>query len=172
MNRARVCRFLICLVACIAAGCAGYQVGPTNGRMAGDRTVEISPFSNQTFEPRLGDALTAALRRDIQRDGTYRLSTHGKADVVVTGTITDFIRRQLSLAPQDALTVLDYQLVAVAQVKAVEVGSGNVLFDQRIRGSTLVRVGSDLASAERQATPLLADDLAKRICDLIVDGTW
>ena len=37
---------------------------------------------------------------------------------------------------------------------------------------TLVRVGSDLSSAERQAIPLLADDLAKNVTELLVDGTW
>ena len=50
--------------------------------------------------------------------------------------------------------------------------SGKVLFDQPVTGYTLVRVGSDLTSAERQALPLLAGDLAKRVTSLLVDGTW
>ena len=34
-------------------------------------------------------------------------------------------------------------------------------------GYTLIRVGPDLASAERQAIPLLADDLAKTTTELL-----
>jgi hypothetical protein len=39
-------------------------------------------------------------------------------------------------------------------------------------GYTLVRVGPDLTAAERQAFPLLADDLAKRLTALLADGNW
>ena len=39
-------------------------------------------------------------------------------------------------------------------------------------GATTVRVGSDLSSGERQAVPLIADELARRATALIVDGDW
>ena len=38
--------------------------------------------------------------------------------------------------------------------------------------STLVQAGSDLTSAERQALPVLAEDMARRITGMLVDGTW
>jgi hypothetical protein len=50
--------------------------------------------------------------------------------------------------------------------------SGKVLFEREVHGATLMRVGSDLASAERQALPLLATDLARHITSLLVDGGW
>jgi hypothetical protein len=37
---------------------------------------------------------------------------------------------------------------------------------------TLVRVGSDLTSSERQALPDLADQLARNVTDALVDGSW
>jgi hypothetical protein len=37
------------------------------------------PFNNQTLQPRLGDAVTQALRERLQTDGTYHLATHGPA---------------------------------------------------------------------------------------------
>jgi hypothetical protein len=163
---------LLCLVVCISCGCAGYKLGPTNGTAAGDKTIQVGPFSNQSFQPRLGDELTAAVRRAIQLDGTYRLASHGTADVTVEGTILQYARRELSLVPEDVLSVRDFQVIAVAQIRAVENGTGKVLADQRVTGAALVRVGSDLASAERQAMPLLAEDMAKRIKDLVVDGAW
>lgn len=161
------------LLLLLLTGCAGYQLGPTNGVNAGEKSIRINPFSNQTLEPRLGDAVTTALRRNVQNDGTYHLSTHGDADIVVTGVLTRFTRHELSFVPKDVLTVKDYRIMVTAQVTAREVTSGKIIFEKKdVTGYTLVRVGSDLSSAERQAVPLLADDLAKNVTAMLVDGSW
>jgi hypothetical protein len=54
----------------------------------------------------------------------------------------------------------------------VERLGGKKVLDREVSGRTTVRVGSDLASAERQAIPLLAEDLAKNITALLVEGAW
>jgi hypothetical protein len=108
----------------------------------------------------------------VQNDGTYHLSTHGDADIVVTGVLMRFTRHELSFVPKDVLTVKDYRIFVTAQVTAREVTSGKIIFEKPVTGYTLVRVGSDLASAERQAVPLLADDLAKNVTAMLVDGSW
>jgi hypothetical protein len=162
----------LCLVAADFTGCAGYKLGPTNGVAAGAKSIQLRPFSNQTMEPRLGDAVATALRRDMQRDGTYRVATHGSPDIIVTGVLTRYDRHELSFLPNDILTVSDFRVNLKARVTARDVHSGKVLLDQEVTGYTLVRVGADLTSAERQALPLLADDLAKNITSLLVDGSW
>src|SRR5579859_3908520 len=45
----------------LQSGCAGYHLGAVNDQIEGDKSVEVLPFNNQTFEPRLGDAVTQAL---------------------------------------------------------------------------------------------------------------
>ena len=160
------------LLALGLTGCAGYRLGPSNGVLAGDKSVEVKPFLNQTLEPRLGDAVTAAVRRNLQRDGTYRLATHESADIVISGVVTYYDRHELSLLPNDVLTAQDYRVNATAQVTARDAGTGRVIFERRITGYTLVRVGADLAGSERQALPLLADELAKNVTALLVDGSW
>ncbi len=160
------------LLSLALCGCAGYRLGPTNGVLAGDKTVAVSPFTNQTLEPRLGDAVTAAVRRNLQRDGTYRLATSGRADIAVSGVITHYDRHELSLLPNDVLTVRDYRVNATAHVTACDAGTGKVIFDGSVTGYTLVRVGSDLTSSERQALPLLAEELAKNVTARLVDGSW
>ena len=50
--------------------------------------------------------------------------------------------------------------------------SGKVILDRDVRGHTLVHIGADLASAERQAMPLLAADLAQNITELLTEGAW
>lgn len=163
---------LLCTVLLALCGCAGYRLGPTNGTVAGEQSVQVSPFVNQTLEPRLGDAVTSALRRSLQRDGTYRLATRDQADIIVTGVITRYYRHELSLLPDDVLTARDYRVNATAQVTAREVGTGRVLFEKPVTCYTLIRIGSDLTSTERQAIPLLAEELAKRVTALLVDGSW
>ena len=48
----------------------------------------------------------------------------------------------------------------------------NVRAKSPLRNATTIRSGADLASAERQAAPLLAEDLARKIADALADGTW
>jgi hypothetical protein len=153
-------------------GCAGYHLGPTNGYAAGDKSIQIMPFVNQTLEPRLTDAVTAQIRKQVQHDGTFRLATHDDGDIIVTGTITKYTRHELSFQPADTLTARDYRISLTAQVTARERISGKVVLDQEITGFTLLRVGSDLVSSERQSLPLLANDLAKIVTARLADGSW
>lgn len=155
----------------LLAGCAGYTLGPTNGLAAGDKKIQITPFLNRTFEPRLGDAVTTALRKQIQTDGTYHLATQGDADVVVTGVLSHYNRRELNFGSNDVLTVQTYSVSVSAEITARDVSAGTTK-SWTNTASTLVRVGSDLASSERQAMPVLAGDLAKHVTDSLVDGTW
>ena len=112
------------------------------------------------------------LRKEIQRDGTYRLDTQQDPDLIVNGTITLYQRLEVTLSSNDTLTVQDYRLTLTAQVTARERATGKVLIDQAVSGYTLIRVGSDLTSAERQAMPLLTQDLATRVTALLSEGKW
>jgi hypothetical protein len=154
------------------SGCAGYQLGPTNGVAARDKSVQVMPFANHTMEPRLGEAVTAQLRKELQHDGTYQLASHDDGDIVVSGVVVSYVRIPLSFQPSDALTVTDYSLKMTVQVTARERSTGKVVLNQPVTGSTLVIVGSNLTSAERQAQPLLAADFAKNATAALVDGGW
>ncbi len=164
--------FAICVTAIFSAGCAGYHLGPTNNAIAGEKSIEILPFNNQTLEPRLGDAVTEALRERMQADGTYHLATSGPGDVVVTGVITRYNREGLSYLNTDISTPENYRVSITAHVTARERSTGKVLLDKNVNGYTLVHVGTDLESAERQSLPLLAEDLARNVTELITEGAW
>jgi Lipopolysaccharide-assembly len=152
-------------------GCA-YRLGPTGGFTAGEKSIQVMPFSNQTLEPRLTDAVTFQIHKQVQHDGTFRLATHDDGDIVVTGIITKYTRHELSFQPADTLTARDYRLSMTAQVTARDRITGKVIIDQEISGFTLLRVGPDLVSSERQSLPLLAGDLAKNVISRLADGTW
>ena len=168
------CLRLLCVgaLATVLAGCAGYRLGPTNGVSAGARSVRITPFTNKTLMPQLSENVMNSLRKNLQRDGTYHVETHEDGDIILSGVITDYQRTELSLQPADVLTVLDYQITMTAQVTARERATGKIILNRAVIGRTSIRAGNDLTSAERQAMPLLTDDLAKKTTALLVDGTW
>ena len=164
--------FLI-FAAALLAGCAGYHLGPVNGAAAGAQSLELLPFNNEALdEPRLGEAVTQALREKLQADGTYRLDTQGGGDIVVTGVITSYRRQGLSYLNSDASTTQNYRVNMVVHVVARERSTNKILLNKDVTAHTLVNVGSDLASSERQATPLLAQDLAGKVAGLLTEGAW
>ena len=81
-------------------------------------------------------------------------------------------RQGVSFQPNDILTARDYQVTLTVKVTATERAGGKVVVDREVTGRTTVRIGSDLASADRQALPLLADDFARKATTLLVEGTW
>jgi len=163
---------LLLLVITACAGCAGYRVGPVSGDIAGDRSIEVTPFASKVIEPRVGDAVTTSLRRQLQQEGTFRLNTRGEADVVVTGSVIEYDRSNISFQPEDILTPRDYRLRIRAHVTARDRTSGRVLLDRDVLGQTTLRVTPDLSSAERQAIPQATDDLARNITALLTEGAW
>jgi len=62
--------------------------------------------------------------------------------------------------------------VAVAHVTAYDRRTGKKVLDRDFSGSTQVQAGQDLNSAERQAMPLLANNMASKVVDSLADGTW
>jgi hypothetical protein len=156
----------------LLAGCAGYHLGPTNGAIAGEKSIEVFPLNNQTMEPRLGDAVTQSLREHLQTDGTYHLRSRGGSDVVLTGTIKRYYREGMSFLRADVDVTENYRVGIVAHVVARETHSGKVLLEKDISGFTLVNVTTDFNSADRQALSLLADDLARNITQALTEGAW
>jgi hypothetical protein len=163
---------LVGLLPMVLAGCAGYRLGPTNGVVAGSQSVQIRPFQNSTSEPRLSDAVATALRKQVQQDGTYRLETQGGGDLLVSGVINRYDRTAVSFQPTDIITVRDVKVIMGADVTVIERSTGRTNLHREVTGHTTLRVGNDQTSAERQALPLLAEDLARNITSLLVDGTW
>ncbi len=164
--------FLPGLAVFFLAGCAGYRLGPVNDAVSGDKTVEVQPFNNLTFQPRLGEAVTQGLRERLQVDGTYRLATREPGDLVITGVIRSYEPEGLGYLNRDSATVQNYRVSVTAHVVVRDRVSGKLVLDRDVKGHTLVNVGPDLASSERQAAPLLAADLAQNIVELLAEGAW
>jgi hypothetical protein len=164
--------FLPVLAIALLAGCAGYRLGPVNGAVAGEKSIEILPFNNQTLQPRLNDTVTEAVRERVQTDGTYRLATDGAGDLVMSGTLLQYSHAAMGYLNRSFVTPQNYRVGVVVRVTVRERASGKVLFSRDVKGHTLVNVGLDFASSERQALPLLAADLAENVVKELAEGSW
>ena len=164
--------FISCLAAVMLTSCASYHLGSVNGLVAGEKSITILPFNNQTLQPRLGAVLTQSLRERLQTDGTYRLATRGDGDMVITGVIKNYQREGFGYLSTDVATPGSYRDSVVVRVTVRDRASGKLRLEKDVRGHALVHIGSDLASAERQVLPLLAEDLARNIISLLTEGSW
>ncbi len=170
MNPIRL--LLLAILAGLTLGCSGYRLGPVDGSVAGARSIRITYFENETLEPRIVEYVNRALRKEIQQDGTFVLSTRGDADVILKGKITNYLRSAISFQPGDIQTARDYRLSLTATFEAIDTRTGKTVSSGSVDGRTTLRVGSDLGSAERQAGPLMAADLADKIASQLTEGSW
>lgn len=158
--------------AVMVSGCASYRLGPVNPAIPAGQAIEVGLFQNDTPQPGLTESLNASIRRELQRDGTFGLATGGDGDVLLAGNITAYRRSAVSFQPRDILSVRDFEVELVTRILAAEKATGKVLIDHELTGRTTVRLGGDLASAERQALPLLTNDLARKTVALLAEGEW
>ncbi len=82
-----------------SAGCVGYQLGHKGTSLKGSDSIQIKPIQNSTQEPGLGEALSFALRQQIQRDGAFALETQNRGDILLEATVTSVRRNKLTLDP-------------------------------------------------------------------------
>lgn len=162
----------IVLMAGLLCGCAGYKLGPVGGEVAGDKSIQVNPFKNQTIEPRLGEAVTSAVRKRIQTDGTFKLDTGGTGDIILNGVITEYNRSPASYQPNDLISVRDYYVEMKVEITAVERSTGKVICNKTVTGRTVLNVGNDLSSSERQSLPIIAEDIARKVVSLLAEGGW
>lgn len=173
-SRARQVRLLLVAGAVVAllTGCAGYRLGPTGGQVSGAQSIFVALFQNQTIEPRLPEAVAHALRRTVQLDGTHRLSSSTDADLLMEGVLIRYERSPVAFQRSDILSVQEYEVRLIARVQVKERATGRKVLDREVTGRTAVSVGQDLTAAERQALPLLAEDLARNATTFLVEGAW
>jgi len=78
----------------------------------------------------------------------------------------------LNYLSQDAVTPENYKVILLVHITLRDRSTGKLLVDKDVKGSTLVHIGTDLASADRQSLPVLSDDVARTITELVTEGPW
>ena len=131
-----------------------------------------------------------ALIRQLQQDGTYKITSERDADATVEGLIERIERvpargvRKDGNTPADFYQTSEFTLNLVLRVKAVEKNSGKTLLSKNFSGksSFFVSIGSpttlnnvntrtaDVNRDEHQALPQAVEDAAVQITSYLSEG--
>lgn len=160
---------LLFVTSLLTSGCAGYHVGPVTKRNF--NTIAVPMFHNDTLRPQLEAQISNAVIRRLQEDGSLRLKSESSADAILNGTVVRYQRTALRSLRSDTNVPREYEIAITVRVEARDRRTGEiVLKSTEVEGKSDVFIGEDQQSAEEQALPLVADDIAKRVAGLLVES--
>lgn len=147
----------------------GYHVGPVT--KTSFHSIAVPMFRNETLRPQLEAQISNAIIQRLQQDGSLQIEPRSRADVILTGTIFRYDRVALRSLRSDTGVPREYRISITVRVEARDRRTGEtVLKPTEVEGKSDVLIGEDQQSAEMQALPLLADDIAKRVAGLLVES--
>ncbi len=82
------CWLAALLLAAICTGCAGYRVGNRDLFPQDVRTVYVPMFESASFRRNLGERLTEAVCKEIEKRTPYKVVADPGADSILSGRIT------------------------------------------------------------------------------------
>ena len=159
------------LVAIGLSGCAGYRVGDVKPHYLKEiRTIAVPTFINSTFLPRVEVLVTNTVIKQLQQDGTFEIASEDKADAVLRATITGVGRGPVRSVRGNVLATTEFNLGIGVTYALVTKSGQTIVGPVGVSGGTSFFVGSDVATEERQALPLAAEDLAVRLASQLTEG--
>lgn len=124
-----------CLSALLVLASCGYRAGGYQPVPLKDKnSVFVEVFENTTIQPMLSTQTTAAVCDLLQRDGTYRLASAEKADIVIRGKVSDITRSSLRTNPYDSYLSAEVQLTVWVHYEVVENKTGKTLMQGTVAG--------------------------------------
>ncbi len=158
------------LVAFCLSGCAGYRIGDVKPHALREiRTIAIPTFRNETYNPRIEVLITNTIIKQLQQDGTYRVTTADQADAVLRGTVRGVQRVPARGVRGNVLATTEFNLGLLVGYTLTN-RAGEVVSAADVGGGTSFFVGDDVTTDERQALPLAAEDLAVHLVSQISEG--
>lgn len=171
MNRIRTVLKLLLPVLSLLAGSCGYQMGGTKPpKLEFAQTVKVDLFANNSLEPRAATLVTGALADELQRDGIYRLSSRGNADIRVQGEVYSISFDQLRSSREDTYKSSELGLRLAVKYQVVDGRTGKVLY----KGSA-EEVGQffdvgNIQTARTNALSYAARLVATSIAEMLTNG--
>jgi hypothetical protein len=158
------------------AGCAGYRFGAASLFPQDIRTVYVPVFESHSFRRNLGEWLTEAVIKEIERRTTYKVAGSANADSVLTGVILSDSKRIVVENPLDEPRLAEF--ILTVQVTWADRRSGELIrqgavavppevVELALGGRFAPEVGQSVTTAQQQAI----ERLAEQIVDLM-EAAW
>ena len=149
-------------------GCAGYQIGPRSLYRPNVRTVYVPIFESDNFRRNLGEWLTEAVIKEVERTTTYKVVGQDRADTVLHGRIVREGKRVLAENRRDEPR--DIEVGLLLQVNWLD-RRGTVLIERSFGiPSLLVSIAqdADFVPIAGQSITTAQQDAIERLAAVVV----
>ncbi len=165
-------RAVILLAGCaLLSGCAGYRIGPVKpSHLSGIKTIAVPVFRNNSLLPRVEVLVTNSVIKQLQQDGTYRIEGDETADATLKAEILRVSRSPARSVRGNVLATTEFNLTMRVRYRLLGRDGSVLAGPAEAVGGTSFFVGSDVATDERQALPLAAEELATRLVSQLSEG--
>ena len=177
----------------LLTGCAGYQLGEVKPSIySGVNNLHVHLFENKTLEPRLASLVTNAVLKEVQADGTYKVSSRANCDAVLVGTIRKIQKTQLRSVRTDTLRSEELRIYLYVDWRLEDPNTGEDLnkrviagegpkdknrgddvyrvANQQVVGETIQFVDRSFQVGERNAYSVAAQDAATKLVSALANG--
>jgi hypothetical protein len=160
----------------LTLGCAGYQLGNQGLFPADIQTVYVPMFESDSLRRHLGERLTEAVCKEIERRTPYKLVNNEAADSVLTGRIVGETKqvvtptltgdpRELQISMRVHVTWIDRRGALLRDESCVPLPPE--VTDVQATANLVPEVGQSVATAQQQAI----DRIAQQIVNLM-EAPW
>jgi len=172
--------FCIALSAAMLSGC-GYTTGSLlpadqrgiyvdnfkNGIDVGKETTEYSKYA--LYRPGLENDITLAVVDRFTFDGNLKIANRDNADIVLTGTLSDY--RKEALRYDNADNVEEYRVKITVDMELIRPRDNKVLWREKaFTGESTYNTTGRFATSEQLARDEAVEDLARRVVERTVEG--
>lgn len=156
--------------AAFLSGCASYSLRPAVPEEM--RTIAVAVFENETDFPELGAAVTKYTLREFQREGTFTIARQDGAALKLIGRLAAAETRGIHYDRNYGSRASEYRYDVTAKITLWDASTGKVLIDDRpVRAGTTFLTQGDMLTGLRDASPRIAQELARGIVDAVL-GQW
>lgn len=149
-------------------GCAGYQIGNRGLFPADIQTVHVPMFESDSLRRHLGERLTEAVCKEIERRTPYKLANNDNADSVLTGRIVgdrkNVLVNTLSGDPRELQVGLQVQVTWVDRRGSLLRDEATIplppeVTDISASANLVPEVGQSVATAQQEAIRRIAQQI-------------
>jgi len=149
-------------------GCAGYQIGNRGLFPADIQTVHVPMFESDSLRRHLGERLTEAVCKEIERRTPYKLANNDSADSVLTGRIVgdrnNVLVNTLTGDPRELQVGLQVQVTWVDRRGSLLRDEATIplppeVTDISASANLVPEVGQSVATAQQEAIRRIAQQI-------------
>ncbi len=152
------------------SGCGSYSLG-TGGKLP-FQTIYVQPVRNNSFAPQISAPLTDYIVDRLQQHPGLKVVEDPSADVTLKTTVVDYRRTVGSTQASDTALAQSYILILGCSITLEDNRTGEEIMPARlVTAKQQAFVNGGFLTAEYQAIPVLARDMAKNISNEVV-SVW